>query len=270
MLFGQFNKLLLILLVLLLSFVIAACSSNPISPAPVSKIKLLDLPPAKPETTYDGRTAIVKHGDNIYSIAFLAGFNPWDVARWNGLTVDSKLTIDQKIKLYEPAQVDKKLTPSTSSELGVVATPVTPVAVQATPEIEEIAPAVTVGTGGASGWSWPVPGKIISPYSAKNLRSGIQIAGELGTPVHASRNGQVVYAGDGLIGYGRIIIVKHDERFLSVYGHNSRLVVSEGDNVVKGQKIAEMGDTDADRVKLHFEIRKDGKAVDPMQFLPKS
>ena len=112
-------------------------------------------------------------------------------------------------------------------------------------------------------------GLLVGTFSEQHRRSGIDIAGELGTPVQVAANGRVVYAGSGLIGYGRIIIVKHDERFLTVYAHNSRLVANEGDNVRRGQKIAEMGNTDADRVQLHFEIRLDGKPVNPLRFLPK-
>ena len=103
----------------------------------------------------------------------------------------------------------------------------------------------------------------------KKGKNGIEIAGESGTPISVSADGRVVYAGTGLIGFGRIIIVKHSEQYISVYAHNSRLVVNEGDNVVQGQKIAEMGQTDTDRVKLHFEIRRNGKPVDPLQLLPK-
>jgi lipoprotein NlpD len=101
-----------------------------------------------------------------------------------------------------------------------------------------------------------------------NGKKGIAIAGEEGDPVYSAANGRVVYAGSGLIGYGRLIIVKHDRDYLSAYAHNSRLLAAEGDRVEKGEEIAEMGDTGADRVMLHFEIREGGKPVDPRGHLP--
>ncbi|MCL2308405.1 MAG: peptidoglycan DD-metalloendopeptidase family protein [Proteobacteria bacterium] len=125
-------------------------------------------------------------------------------------------------------------------------------------------------TASASGieWSWPTQGKVISTYSEKSSLKGIDIVGAIGQPVVASAAGRVVYVGSGLRGYGKLVIVKHNDTFLSVYAHNRELLVQQGQQVTRGQKIAEMGNTDADQVKLHFEIRKDGKPVDPMQFLP--
>jgi len=117
-------------------------------------------------------------------------------------------------------------------------------------------------------WVWPAQGKIISTFSETANLKGIDIAGKSGQPVVASASGKVVYAGSGLRGYGKLIIVKHNSTFLSAYAHNKEIAVKEGQQVAKGQKIAEMGDTDADQVKLHFEIRRLGKPVDPTKFLP--
>ena len=117
-------------------------------------------------------------------------------------------------------------------------------------------------------WVWPAQGKIISTFSETANLKGIDIAGKSGQPVVASASGKVVYAGSGLRGYGKLIIVKHNGTFLSAYAHNKEISVKEGQQVAKGQKIAEMGDTDADQVKLHFEIRRLGKPVDPTKFLP--
>ncbi|HSS71607.1 MAG TPA: peptidoglycan DD-metalloendopeptidase family protein [Casimicrobiaceae bacterium] len=117
-------------------------------------------------------------------------------------------------------------------------------------------------------WVWPAQGKIISNFSETANLKGIDIAGKSGQPVLASASGKVVYAGSGLRGYGKLIIVKHNSTFLSAYAHNKEISVKEGQQVAKGQKIAEMGDTDADQVKLHFEIRRLGKPVDPTKFLP--
>jgi lipoprotein NlpD len=117
-------------------------------------------------------------------------------------------------------------------------------------------------------WIWPATGKIVSGFSETANLKGIDIAGKSGQPVVASAAGKVVYAGTGLRGYGKLIIVKHNSTFLSAYAHNKEIEVKEGQQVAKGQKIAEMGDTDADQVKLHFEIRRLGKPVDPTRYLP--
>jgi lipoprotein NlpD len=116
-------------------------------------------------------------------------------------------------------------------------------------------------------WGWPTSGKVIAGFS-EATNKGIDISGKAGDPVLASAGGRVVYSGQGLRGYGKLIIVKHNNTYLSAYAHNKELLVKEGQTVVKGQKIAEVGNTDADQVKLHFEIRRLGKPVDPAKFLP--
>lgn len=117
-------------------------------------------------------------------------------------------------------------------------------------------------------WAWPANGKIIGNFNETASAKGIDIAGILGQPVLAAAPGKVVYSGTGLRGYGKLVIIKHNKTYLSAYAHNSQIVVKEGQEVTKGQKIAEMGSTDADRVKLHFQIRKLGKPVDPTKYLP--
>jgi lipoprotein NlpD len=121
----------------------------------------------------------------------------------------------------------------------------------------------------AAGWIWPTSGKVVVTYSSGDpTRQGIDIVGELGQPVIAARDGEVVYSGAGLIGYGELVIVKHSPELLSAYGHNRTRLVKEGDKVKAGQKIAEMGKSSSNRVLLHFEVRKNGKPVDPMPLLP--
>jgi lipoprotein NlpD len=117
-------------------------------------------------------------------------------------------------------------------------------------------------------WIWPTSGKVIAPFSESGNK-GLDFAGKAGEPVLAAGDGKVVYAGAGLRGYGELVIVKHNATFLSAYAHNRKILVKEGQQVTRGQKIAEMGNTDSDSVKLHFEIRKQGKPVDPAQYLPK-
>ena len=131
------------------------------------------------------------------------------------------------------------------------------------------APVITPGNDDVD-WAWPIQpvpkGKIIAMFTDAN--KGVDISGGKGTPILASAPGKVVYSGAGLRGYGRLVIIKHNATWLSAYAHNEKILVAEGEEVKKGQKIAEMGSSDADQVKLHFEIRKQGKPVDPMKFLP--
>lgn len=119
-------------------------------------------------------------------------------------------------------------------------------------------------------WSWPVSGKVLTGFNDAASAKGIDIGGNQGQPVLAAASGKVVYSGSGLRGYGKLVIIKHNKTYLSAYAHNSQIMVKEGQEVIKGQKIAEMGSSDTDRVKLHFEIRKLGKPVDPAKFLPAS
>ena len=119
-------------------------------------------------------------------------------------------------------------------------------------------------------WQWPAKGKLGRVFNASGgVHKGIDIKGKLGESVHAAGSGKVVYAGSGLVGYGKLLIVKHNEFYLSAYGHNRKLLVIEGELVKAGQRIAEIGDTGTDKVKLHFEIRHDGKPVDPLKLLPR-
>ena len=118
-------------------------------------------------------------------------------------------------------------------------------------------------------WTWPAKGQLIEPYSRRGNK-GLDIAGDLGQPVYAARGGRVVYSGSGLIGYGKLIIIKHNKSHLSAYAYNDRLLVKEGDNVTGGQRIAHMGRNNAKQVALHFEIRRNGKPVDPLRYLPKT
>ena len=148
--------------------------------------------------------------------------------------------------------------PSATPSPGTVAAAPARIESASVPEID----------GGNIDWAWPAAGKVISGFSETANLKGIDIAGKSGQPVLASGPGKVVYAGNGLRGYGKLIIIKHNNTFLSAYAHNREILVKEGQQVARGQKIAEMGDSDADQVKLHFEIRRFGKPVDPAIFLP--
>ncbi|MHB8667735.1 MAG: peptidoglycan DD-metalloendopeptidase family protein [Burkholderiales bacterium] len=153
--------------------------------------------------------------------------------------------------------------------------PPVPAAPAAAPAPTPAAAPAPAGNGAAAAadnddkvdWGWPLQGKIIAGFSEANNK-GLDIAGKTGDPVFASAPGRVVYSGSGLRGYGKLVIIKHNKTYLSAYAHNSVILVKEGQNVVKGQKIAEVGSTDSDRPELHFEIRKLGKPVDPAKYLP--
>lgn len=131
----------------------------------------------------------------------------------------------------------------------------------------EAKPAEPATGGDEFVWIWPASGKMVGTFS-EGASKGVDIAGKAGDPVVSAGDGKVVYSGTGLRGYGKLVIVKHNNTYLSAYAHNQNVLVKEGQTVTKGQKIAEMGNTDADQVKLHFEVRRQGKPVDPLKYLP--
>jgi len=136
------------------------------------------------------------------------------------------------------------------------------------PSAANAAPGPSPGDDEGLDWVWPAKGKLVAQFSENASLKGIDIAGANGDAVLASAPGRVVYAGSGLRGYGKLVIIKHNATYLTAYAHNRDILVKEGQAVTRGQKIAEMGATDADRVKLHFEIRRLGKPMDPLRFLP--
>jgi lipoprotein NlpD len=169
------------------------------------------------------------------------------------------------IARVEPRPVEAKPRPESAAPLAK------PEAAPATAAKPEAAPAARSDIPGEEDekveWAWPLSGKIVARFS-EPASKGVDIATKLGDAVHASAPGRVVYSGTGLRGYGKLIIIKHNPTYLSAYAHNNQLLVKEGQNVTKGQKIAEAGATDTDAPKLHFEIRRLGKPVDPLKFLP--
>lgn len=225
----------------------------------------------------------VKPGDTLYRIALENGQNFRDIATWNNLTNPNQIEVDQLLRVVPPGASN-----GVASTPGVIAAPVPGAAVPGSPAMPPMygsganatsAPPVAVvpppqASGGdmaaASGslaLAWPVRGPVLNSFDdSKN--KGINIGGATGDPIKAAADGRVVYAGNGLRGYGNLIIIKHNATFLTAYAHNRALMVKEGDAVTKGQKIAEMGNTDSDRVMLHFEVRREGKPVDPLKYLP--
>ncbi|QTD43748.1 peptidoglycan DD-metalloendopeptidase family protein [Ottowia testudinis] len=218
----------------------------------------------------------VRPGDTIMKIATEVN-QPWrDIVRWNNLDNPNVIEVGQVLRVVPPVGTAvASAAPVTDVPRGAAPAPgkpPVPVATQTTPGTAPApAPAAptTPPTAGADNvdFIWPASGPLIAGFDeAKN--KGLGIAGKAGDPVLAAAEGKVVYAGAGLRGYGNLIILKHNNTFLTAYAHNQTLLVKEDQSVKKGQKIAEMGSTDADRVKLHFEIRRSGKPVDPARYLP--
>jgi lipoprotein NlpD len=223
---------------------------------------------------------VVQRGDTLYSIAFRFG---WD---WKILAQRNHISAPYVIRSGQVIRFDGRTGPLASGVQSAknsnppVRAKFQPVALARSGNVPSVASktvqsapsrAVKTTTNNALGrWTWPANGELIAKFSSNgSLNKGIDLAGELGEPVLAASDGSVVYAGSGLRGYGELIIIKHSDTYVSAYGHNRRLLVREGQQVKVGQVIAEMGSTGTDQVKLHFEIRRQGKPVDPLQYLPK-
>lgn len=200
----------------------------------------------------------------MYSIAWRYNRNFSDLARWNGIRSPFTIFPGQMVRLKPRATASRptvaKPAPAKKSKSA------TPPKSFPSPANSERKPS----RSGALTWKWPVQGRILSRYSGRDAtRNGLKLAGAVGQPVRAAEGGKVVYSGSGLIGYGRLIIIKHNEKYLSAYGHNSRLLVKEGQKVARGQQIADMGSSNTGTAMLHFEIRKNGRPIDPLSVLPR-
>lgn len=207
---------------------------------------------------------------------------PWPRAMASRRPIPSRSVKLSNFGGRAPAQPSvAKNTPVVAPPVATKPAPVPPAVSTSVPAKPAPAPASTttppssgatpvVAGPAVGGWAWPASGTLIGRFASNgSLNKGIDIAGQLGQPVLAASGGTVVYAGSGLRGYGELVIIKHNETYVSAYGHNRRLLVREGQQVKVGQSIAEMGSTGTDRVKLHFEIRRQGKPVDPLQYLPR-
>ncbi len=275
------------------SYINAPVYSRGTAPEPPARI----MPP--PRATVPQRQAavatgyVVARGDTLYSIAWQHGMVVSELARINGLRTPYTIFAGQHLKL-KAGQVPQAVplarsAPITSTPLPVpaararaVPAPGPATAPAAAPAVRPAPrPAATPAPRPAAAhvaevpdydgkWVWPTRGKLLHGYQENtNGKKGIDISGHHGQPVNAAAAGKVVYVGSGLVGYGRLIIIKHNESLLSAYGHNSKLLVAEGDHVRAGQLIAYMGNSGTNRTVLYFEIRKDGKPVDPVRYLPR-
>jgi lipoprotein NlpD len=227
-----------VLLFVFVAMAMLGCSTS----VPVPMSEQSDRAKRRPEY-------VVRHGDSLYAIAWVTGVDFKDLARWNGLSDPYRIKAGQVLVLYGSGEKNvttrtaktppKKTTSSSSSALAR-----------------------------QRDWVWPAAGKIVSGFNPKAGRNGIDIAGTIGTGVVSVASGKVVYSGTGLRGYGRLLIIKHSDKFLSAYAHNDKLLVAENEKVGAGQPIAQMGRAADGQTKLHFEIRQFGKPVDPIRLLP--
>ncbi len=231
-------------------------------------------------------------GETLYAIAWRYGNDFQELADWNGIAAPYAIYPGQQLLVIEPTR--ELATPSTTvkvfdrgrpvgspdRETAPQTQPAATAATRPTPRPAPVSAAAKPAPKPASTkapspapvrvtWRWPTTGKVIQRFKPNDGKKGIDIRGMLGQPVEAAAAGEVVYSGDGLKGYGNLIIVKHNDEFLSAYGHNRKLLAKEGDRVASGQQIAEMGQTGKDGSILHFEIRRKGRPVDPVLYLPR-
>jgi lipoprotein NlpD len=245
---------------------LTACGRHAVAP-----VTTLDQTGA-PDSSTSASAHVVRKGDTLYSIAWKNGLDYREVAGWNGIGPPYRIYPGQRISLVPSGA--SRATPSgtgprpTSGKRIASASPIVP-AKQRPPGKARSVNGVDLGQTTDLSWAWPAEGRIVRTFSASEPgKKGLDIAGGAGQSVRAAAGGRVVYSGSGLLGYGNLIIIKHNDTYLSAYAHNRRLLVSEGERVRAGQPIAEMGNTGTNRVMLHFEIRRFGKPVDPLKYLP--
>ena len=249
----------------LLLLALAACGKSTVVRTPGAGSSVSGQAASKGQP---GASVVVQRGDTLYGIARRHGVAVTDMARWNNLQPPYTIYPGQRLALGaggKPASSSQTAgRPASGGSTSAASTPraTTTPAPAPRPTAAPVASNVR--------WQWPAQGVTLSTYVEGNAtRQGIDIGGSSGQPVNAAADGVVVYSGAGLVGYGELIIVKHNEQWLSAYGHNRKRLVNEGQAVKAGQQIAEMGRTGTDRDKLHFEIRYNGKPVDPLLYLPK-
>jgi len=201
--------------------------------------------------SYQSQTHIVRKGETLFSISWRYGKSMQDIARWNRLGDGSLIYPGQALRLYGSGVSNSQPTSPTSKSTRQ-SKPLPSIPSQPTPK-----------------WLWPTKGRVNVSFGAKpGIGTGVLINGKAGQAIYAAASGRVAYAGSGLIGYGKLIILKHNNTYLSAYGYSASLLVKEGDQIIKGQKIATMGDGPERKPRLHFEIRRNGKPVNPRQYLP--
>lgn len=261
-------------------------SSPPVSAAPASGTATAPadaaVKPPPPGIENAGKPGYytVKPGDMLIRIGLEFGQNWRDIARWNGLDNPNVIEVGQVLRVIPPASepvaaVTRPVSPQApartdarpAADSASAAAPAASPAAAPAPAAPPAAAGATRSADDDIPWGWPAQGSVLAAFE-EGRSKGIAIGGKAGDPVLAAADGRVVYVGSSLRGYGNLVIVKHNASYLTAYAHNQALLVREDQFVKKGQRIAEMGSSDADRVQLHFEIRRQGKPVDPARLLP--
>lgn len=264
---------------LLAVLVLSACTSTG-QKAPVVDRSGNTKSASANEASADG-VYVVKAGDTLYAIALEHGMDWRELAKMNNIDNPSKLAVGQRLKVEGHGSGSTPAASNLSKDSTVVevtpvqpagsvkSVPAKPVPIPSTPSTQPDAPAAAKdpASTAAADFIWPHGGAIIQAFKP-GVNKGVDFLAKLGDPVVAAGAGKVVYAGNALRGYGNLIIIKHENKLLTAYAHNKTLLVKEGDQVKKAQKIAEAGQSDTDKPKVHFEVRKNGNPVDPLEYLP--
>jgi lipoprotein NlpD len=243
---------------------VSSQKNTPPAVSPSEQPKAVSVPEATNRPGY----YTVKPGDTLIRIGLDHGQNWRDIIRWNNIENPNVIDVGQVLKIAPPAvDTSQEVAIAKPVQLGNVSNASEEKKNTAAPEQPSVSAVRAEGSDDSFQLIWPAQGQVTSSFDdSKN--KGIDISGKTGDPVLAAADGKVVYSGAGLRGYGNLIIVKHSNTFLTAYAHNQSFLVREDQSVKKGQKIAEMGNSDSEQVKLHFELRRLGKPVDPVKFLP--
>jgi lipoprotein NlpD len=232
---------------------------------------------------YGQREYVVRAGDTLFSIAWQHGVDQRDLARWNGIKNPDLIRVGQRLRLSPPAAVAASQakgskaasapthgsTASNSAQSASVGSPSSGGTATSSSSPSKPAPEPALPNLPPPQWAWPADGQVVTRFgSHEGIATGVGIGGRAGDPVRAAAAGRVVYAGSGLVGYGQLVIIKHNETYLTAYGYNSELLVMQGQDVTRGQRIASMGLGPERQPRLHFEIRRNGVPVDPLTFFP--
>lgn len=272
LLIGNARVLLACLAVFLLIGNLSGCSA-PVRAPVVSR----DHPPLQQQRGVRPSAYRVRKGDTLYSIAWRFGIDYTSVARWNGIGYPYTIYPGQKLRLKPVIRNRVAASPSVKTLQTKGASGKNKPVVSGKQVSRSSPKGVSSSQAGVKTgsehlnlqWLWPANGSVVQRFvKGDPVRKGVKIEGQYGTSINAAETGKVVYAGSGLIGYGRLVIIKHNKNYLSAYGHNKKIHVKEGDTVEKGRRIAEMGSDGNGKPMLHFEIRRNGAPVDPLKLLP--
>ncbi len=256
-----------------------SCSSG----SPPAPLVVLNSQPVKEASAFDGNTYVVTEGDTLYAIALYSGNDYRDIAKWNKISPPYTINIGQALVIRQnsvnkpslpppskstapttPANITKRVESSNQQAYGKKEK-----SVSQQYDTEKKSKDFKTFPDKVARWVWPLQGKVIETFNHASAGSkGIDIQAPLGTAVVSAADGKVVYTGNALRGYGNLVIVKHSETFLSAYAHNDTILVKERQWIKAGQKIATVGSSGTDTVKLHFEVRYRGKSLDPLRYLP--